>query len=275
VLLIGCRSASREYELRGQILAVDVTTQEVTIKHEDIRGFMPGMTMPFKVRSPALLDGRKPGEFVRATLVVEESRAYLSALEATGYAPVAETPPTAPAVLSPGDAVPDFRFVDQFGAKRSLADWKGRILAVTFIYTRCPLPDFCPVMDSRFGEAQKVIATDDGLKRTVHLLSVSFDPAFDTPSVLAAHGRKVGADPAFWTFATGDRQEIERFGSRFGITLLPQADSATEIVHNLRTAIIDADGRLVTILHGNEWKSSDLIAALTKARDSRSPVGRR
>jgi protein SCO1/2 len=222
-----------------------------------------------------LLDGRKPGDLVRATLVVEESNAYLRTIEATGHAPVTEAPPPISAILQPGDAVPDSNFVDQDGKARSLGEWKGRILAVTFIYTRCPVPDFCPVMDRRFAEAQTRILDDDRLRGSAHLLSISFDPAFDTPAVLTGHAQRLRADRAVWTFLTGTRQEIERFGSRFGMTLVADAGSAPEIVHNLRTAVIDADGRLVTILHGNEWSGSDLIAELKKARGIRSTVGQR
>jgi protein SCO1/2 len=266
---------TREYELRGQILAIDRAEHKVTIKHEDIRGFMPGMTMPFTVRRPELLDGRKPGDLVRATLVVEESTAYLRTLDATGHAPITEPPPAILTILKPGEAVPDAAFIDQDGKARSLNEWKGHILAVTFIYTRCPLPEFCPALDRRFADAQKIIVGDDGLRDGVQLLSVSFDPAFDTPAVLTSHARKLGADRSVWTFVTGTRQDVERFGSHFGMTLIADPASAPEIVHNLRTAIIDADGRLVTILHGTDWTSADLVAELKKARDVRSTVGQR
>jgi protein SCO1/2 len=130
-------------------------------------------------------------------------------------------------------------------------------------------------MDRRFAEAQKMILGDDRLRGSAHLLSVSFDPAFDTPAVLTAHARKLGADHSVWTFLTGSRQDIERVGSRFGMTLVADAGSAPEIVHNLRTAIIDAEGRLVTILHGSDWSASDLIAELKKAHGIRSTVGQR
>jgi protein SCO1 len=262
----------REYELRGQILAIDRGRQEVTIKHDDIRGFMPGMTMPFKVRRAGLLDGRQPGDVIRATLVVEDSAAYLRTMEATGHAPVAEVPPPMPSILNTGDIVPDAAFVDRDGAARSLADWKGRVLAVTFIYTRCPIPDFCPRMDRRFAEVQRTIAEDAELRGNVHLLSVSFDPGFDTPPVLAAHATKAGADPAVWTFLTGTQQDVERFGSKLGMSIAPDAASAPEIVHNLRTAVIDGERRLIKILRGSEWQAAELVAELKHARGTRSSV---
>ncbi len=272
--LAACQPA-REYELRGQIVAIDRAQQKVTIKHDDIRGFMPGMTMPFSVRRAELLDGRTPGDLVRATLVVEDSTAYLRTLDATGHAPVTELPAALPAILNPGDAVPNAALIDQDGKARSLEDWKGRILAVTFIYTRCPLPDFCPAIDRRFADAQKMIVSDEALRGGVQLLSVSFDPAFDTPAVLTAHAQKLGADRSVWTFVTGTREDVARFGSHFGMTLLAEASKGPEIVHNLRTAIIDADGRLVTLLHGTDWSSADLVAELKKARGVRSHVAGR
>jgi protein SCO1/2 len=275
LLFIAACGGGREYELRGQILAIDHERQEVTVKHEDIRGFMPGMTMPFKVRRGTLLDGRKPGDLIRATLVVEETDAYLRTLEATGHAPLAETPPSRARVLDSGEPVPDAAFIDQRGIPRTLADWKGRVLAVTFIYTRCPVPNFCPLMDRRFAEVQKAVAADGNLRDAVHLLSVSFDPAFDTPAVLAAHAARIGADPAVWTFLTGDRREIERFGARLGMSIVPDPASAPEIVHNLRTAIIGADGRLVKIFHGSEWQAAELVTVLQAARDARSFGARR
>ncbi len=173
----------REYELRGQILAVDTARSEITIKHDDIKGFMPGMTMPFKVRDAALLQGRAPGDLIRATLVVEDAQGYLKAIERTGHAPVAERPAMRPLVdvLEPGDEVPDVALLDETGATRRLSEWRGRTLAITFIYTRCPLPDFCPLMDRQFADVQQIVTDDESLRGRVHLLSISFDPAYDTP----------------------------------------------------------------------------------------------
>ena len=265
----------REYELRGQILAIDPQRQEVTVKHEDIQGFMPGMTMPFKVRRASLLDGRRPGDLVRATLVVAGSDAYLRTLEITGHAPLAEAPPRILSILNPGETVPDAAFVDQDGKPRTLADWKGRVLAVTFIYTRCPVPNFCPLMDRQFAEAQRSIAREETLREKVHLLTVSFDPAFDTPAVLRTHAKRVGADSGMWTFLTGERMEIERFGSRLGVAIVSDPSSAPEIVHNLRTAVIDGDGRLVKIFNGSEWQAADLVTALRATVETRSSGGNR
>ena len=275
LLVAASCSKSRRFELRGQVLAVDPAKKELTIKHEDIRGFMPAMTMPFAVRDERLLQGREAGELITATLVVEENAAYLSDVRRTGIAPLAEMPPPAPVhVMAAGDPVPDAAFIDQSGRARRLSDWRGRVIAVTFIYTRCPLPDFCPLMDRHFRDVQSKIVQDAALRERVRLLSVSFDPEYDTPKILAAHAARLSADPAYWTMLTGARDDVDEFASRFGVSIIrpPTRERSgetgpnTEIVHNLRTAVIDSQGRLVTILSGNEWQPSELLAHLRNAR---------
>ena len=273
ILLAVCAACARgrEYELHGQVLAVDRARLEITIKHDDIRGFMPGMTMPFKVRDAALLDERSPGDLVRATLVVLESEGYLKSISATGHAPLTEVPPPRPAMdlLKPGDVIPDVPFVDHDGAARRLSDWRGKSIALTFIYTRCPLPDFCPVMDRLFAEAQGQLLDDAVLRERVHLVSVSFDPQFDTPQVLAAHAAKVGAHASMWSFATGTPSDVEPFAARFGVAVIREGATPSDVVHNLRTPVIDASGRLVTVLSGNDWQASELITALKDASGRR------
>jgi protein SCO1/2 len=259
-------SRARGYELRGQILAVDRGRQEITIKHEDIRGFMPGMTMPFKVRDARLLEGREAGDLVKATLVVEDANAYLSAIVRTGHAELtAPPPPTRVDVLEPGRLVPDVRLTDEAGTTRALSQRRGRIVVVTFTYTRCPMPDFCPRMDQQFKKAQNEILADTRMRDRIALLSVSFDPAFDTPQVLAAHAQHVGADPRVWHFVTGERDAIAAFTSRFGISIIREGSDAADITHNLRTAVIASDGTLLTILNGNDWTAAELVRALRQA----------
>lgn len=265
-----CAPGPREYELRGVVVAVDSARQEITIKHEDIPRFMPGMTMPFKVRDPRLLQGRVAGDLVRATLVVEESEAHLRALERTGSAPVPESSATPrPDILDPGEPAPEATFTDEEGKTRRLSDWRGQVLAVTFIYTRCPIPNFCPQMDQHFKSAQDAIQNDPELRGRVRLLSVSFDPAYDKAPVLAARARQLKADPEIWSFLTGEREDLERFASRFGVSIVREDAPAQEIVHNLRTAVIDTNGRVSVILRGTEWSPPELTAALRKALERR------
>ena len=272
ILLALCTVAcarGREFELRGQVLAVNVERQEITVKHEDIRGFMPSMTMPFRVANAREMEGRRPGELVRATLVVETNTAYLKNVERTGEAPLtsAYLPPSTADLLEPGAEVPQLAFIDQRGQSYRLSDFRGRIVAVTFIYTRCPIPDFCPLMDRNFAAVQTAVGADERLRGKVHLLSVSFDPEFDSPPVLAKHAARAGAEPDTWSFVTGDRDDVDRFASRFGVSVMRGDESAQEILHNLRTAIIDERGKLVKVFTGNDWQPAQLLAELRATRD--------
>lgn len=260
----GACTRGRAYELRGQVLGIDPDRRELTIKHEDIRGYMPGMTMAFPVRDERLMRGREPGELIRATLIVDEGSAYLSRIERTGFAPYADPGPVAGTILQPGDQVPDAVLIDQTGRTRRLADWRGTAVAVAFIYTRCPFPNFCPLMDRQFAAIQQQVAADASLRGRVHLLSVSFDPEHDTPKVLAAHAARVSADPAHWTFVTGDRDQVQTLTSRFGISVI-RSDKPDEIAHNLRTAVIDPHGRVVTVVSGGDWTPPEMVAHLRTA----------
>jgi len=260
---------TREYELQGQILAVRPEQREVVIKHEDIKGFMPGMTMPFTVRDTALLSGTQPGDLVTATLVVGETEAYLSRLTTTGHAALTEAPPApAPEILAPGQAVTDANLVDQDGQIRAFSSFKGHRVALTFIYTRCPLPDFCPLMDRHFASVQKTIASTPALA-DVRLVTVTLDPAFDTPAILKPYARRRGADPSVWSFLTGEPEEVNRFASQFGLYVEHNPESAIDITHNLRTAVLDPEGRLVAVHNGNSWTPAELVADLTAAPASK------
>jgi protein SCO1/2 len=265
MLAVACTRA-REYEVRGQIVAVNRDRQEITIAHEDIPGFMPGMTMPFKVHDARLLDGRTPGDLVHASLAVRQTEAYLTKIEIVGRAPLPAGSASAPTpMLANGDVVPDVAFTDQARAARRFAEWRGKTTAVTFIYTRCPLPDFCPLVDRHFAAIQRALLDDAALRDRVRLLSVSFDPQFDTPDVLAAHARRLGADPAVWSFVTGEREAIDAFARAFGVSVIRQDGDLKEIVHNLRTAVVDPQGRIVEIFSGNEWTPAQVLAVLRRA----------
>jgi protein SCO1/2 len=264
---IGCsrEPPGREYELRGQILALHPDRNEVLIKHQDIKGFMPGMTMPFTVRDPALLRDKSAGDLVTATLVVSDSAAHLSTLTTTGHAPVdVPAAPPAPRILQPGNPVADAALVDQNGAQASLAALRGHRVALTFVYTRCPLPDYCPLMDRHFVAVQKRIQSTPALA-DVRLITVTLDPEFDTPAVLRAHAERLGADSRVWSFLTGSPDAISAFGTQFDLYVERNPDDAIDITHNLRTVVIDRDGRLVKMHTGNDWTPADILADLATA----------
>jgi protein SCO1/2 len=257
----------RAYELQGQILAMKPESREVVIKHGDIKGFMPGMTMPFKVNEASLLDGRQPGDLITATLMVGEVDAYISTITKTGTAPLEpqiEVTATDGAILMPGDQLPDQLLIDQDGKPTPLSSLRGHRVALTFIYLRCPLPDFCPLMDRNFAAVQKMLAAAPELA-DVRLLSVSFDPEHDTPAALKAHAEALGANPEVWRFATATPDEMETLTRRFGVFVERNADSAVDITHNLRTAVIDPEGRVVSVHTGTDWTPAQLVADLKAA----------
>ncbi len=258
---------AKEYQLTGQILDMKPETSEVLVKHGDIPGFMPAMTMPYKVGDAKNLADKQPGDLITATLVVGETEAHLSKMDKTGHAPIENA--TAPAItdsqlLKPGDAVPDTALVDENNAAYPLTSLKGHRVALTFMYTRCPQPDFCPLMDRHFAAVQNEIKKTPGLG-DVRLVSVSFDPANDTPAVLKTHARALQADPAVWRFVTAKADDMKGFSAKFGVTAEPSDESPAVLTHNLSTAVIDADGRLVKIRPGNMWTPADLIADLNAA----------
>ena len=261
VVVSGCGTSPepRRFELIGQVLSVQADRNEITIKHQDVKNFMPGMTMPFKVKDPALLSGRAPGDLVTATLVVAEVEAYLSTLTKTGFEAVTEAPPpTAPEPRKVGDAVTDASFLDQEGKPRRLADWKGRRVAVTFVYTRCPLPEFCPLMDRHFVAVQRELAKAPELA-DVHLLTITMDPAFDKPAVMKNHAGGLGANLARWSFLT-PQADAATFFEQFGLIVERDGDAPGDITHNLRTLVLDPDGRVAAIRTGNDWTPAQLLA---------------
>jgi protein SCO1/2 len=263
----------RTYKLQGQVQSLDVPRKLVTVKHEEIVGFMPAMTMPYEVADAKALDGLAPGDLINSKLVIFSNGARLVDIQKVGSAPLEKPagvpdPPAASSgfeLLKPGEAVPDAKFLDQDGKARHFGGFKGTPVVVTFIYTRCPLPTFCPLMDRHFATLQKTLKTDPALKN-VHLVSVSFDPTTDTPAVLKKHAMSLDADPARWTFLTGDRDDVDQFAARFGVSVGRAQNDARDITHNLRTAIVGADGTLAKVYTGNEWSPEEILKDLRELK---------
>jgi protein SCO1/2 len=209
-----------------------------------------------------LLRDRQPGDLVTATLVVEEVKAYLSTLTKTGHEDVPEAPATPVAKgLKPGDLVEDSAFLNQDGALAALRDLRGHRVAMTFVYTRCPLPEFCPLMDRHFVAIQKAVAKAPAMA-DIRLVSVTIDPAHDTPAVLKAHAERLGADPKVWSFLTPEPAGAPAFFEQLGLLVEREGDGPGDITHNLRTLVLDPDGRVASIRTGNDWTPAQLIADL-------------
>jgi protein SCO1 len=258
---------SREYPLTGQIVVVKSDTHELTISHDDIPGLMPAMVMTFRVEDPREMEGREAGQLIAATLVVRDTQSLVKNIRVTGSAPVDAKVATASSVmlLEVGDVPPEGAFVDQLGVPRTLSDWRGSATAITFIYTRCPLPDFCPRMERHFLELQRAIGADAALRGRAKLIAISFDPAYDTPEVLRKRAEAIGADPEVWTYLTGTVDQVERFAATFGVSVIRNPEDAADITHNLRTAVLDAGGTIRAIVSGSAWEPEEVLAALREA----------
>ena len=258
--------APREFQLTGQVIGIDTERREILVKHEEIEGFMAAMTMPFKVGDAAMLTDSKPGDLIAATLLVSESEGVLSSITTTGTAPLDLPPPaetTTPLeVLTAGTLVPEALLIDQAGTARAFSSFRGHRVALTFMYTRCPMPDFCPLMDRNFAAVQNLLEKSEALA-DVRLLSITIDPETDTPPVLARHAASLKADPAVWSFLTGDEEELSRFAAGFGLAVVRNSDDPIDIAHTLRTAVIDTEGRLVKTHTGNAWTPSELLADIS------------
>ncbi len=262
-------AAVKRYPVKGKVTEVDLGQKLLTLDHQDIPGYMPAMIMPFPVKDDQLLKVAAPGDEVTASLVItRDNRYWLEDLVVTRKTPEGARPSARPAHREPepGEAVPDVALVNQDGKRIRLADYRGHALALTFIYTRCPLPEFCPRMSRNFEAAAKALAAEPALQAQTHLLSISFDPEHDTPEVLKSYGRPfAGEGPrpfAHWEFASGPEAEIRRLGGFLGLDYDPDQGMW---VHNLRTAVVGPDGRLVRSLRGSDWKPEDLVAELRGA----------
>jgi len=232
------------------------------VAHEEIAGFMPAMTMPFALTPGEDVPALKPGDRVRFTLRVDDTSARATGFDVVGFdAAVASAlrgQGTPSKRLRKGDPVPDVSLVTQAGAPFSARDLRGHATAVTFIFTRCPMPEFCPLMVKRFQQVQRAIAGDPALG-DAQLLAVSLDPSFDTPAVLDAYARAMRADPGRWQFVTGAPAQVERLTQAFAIHV---QRNGVLLDHTLATAVIGPDGRIEEIWRGNGWKAGEVIAAL-------------
>jgi protein SCO1/2 len=256
-------SCAKRYPAEGLILRVEREKQTVVISHREIRGYMPAMAMPFRVRDAAQLDGLIPGARVDFQLEVGRRGTFVRNLHprASVTEGVADDNgrklrlPPPPDKLSIGAVMPDFSLIDQLSRPVRISGFRGKVVALNFIYTRCPLPDVCPRLSAGFARLQKRFAARDLI-----LLSVTLDPQYDTPEVLAQYAKIWRADPARWHFLTGDLAEVQRVAARAGIIYWPEEGLLT---HTSETAVIARDGKLVALIEGSGYSAGqlgDLIA---------------
>lgn len=268
------RSANeKRYELKGKVVAVNLSEHTITISHEDIVGYMPAMTMPFKTMDLASLNIVAPGDQLTATLVVDDVSSWIEEIVITKEAVADPNAKSTDGVAEPkpGDEVPDFSLINQDGKRVHLAQYRGKALALTFVYTRCPQPDQCTLMSTNFAAIDLELRKQPELNDKSHLLTISFDPDYDTPKVMRSYGAgHTGryADESFqhWEFVTGSNDEVKGIAQYFGLRYFKDTESGDEqVIHSLRTAVIGPDGKLVKLYRGNDWKPEQIISDLRTA----------
>ena len=247
----------------GLVLRVDKPGSTVTISHDAFPGFMDAMAMPFDLKGSARTATLNPGDRVRIRLSVKGGHSWVDRLDVVSAAPVdagLQNTPAAPVLVAVGTAMPDFELTDQDAKPVALSSLKGKVVAVTFIYSRCPLPDYCPRMVENFKALRARFAAR--MNRDLVFLTISFDPRYDTPEILTQYAASQRAGGPGWHFLTGDPAKIERVCNAFGIQYWAEEGLIT---HSLQTAVIDRDGRLAASVEGKDFTPAqlgDLVGAV-------------
>lgn len=262
------------YEVRGRVAGIDDGGKTLVVEHEEIPGYMPPMIMPLPVADPGLTASLQPDDAIQFELTVSSDSTWIASVQSLPDTAVTRNPaqttrqmaPSSsldegPQPLQEGDTLPpDVTLVDQAGEPIPMADFRGKALVLTFIYTSCPLPDYCPLMSKRFATLQPTLRERFGDQ--AHLLSISFDPATDTPAVLREYAAEHTDRLDTWTFATGDTTQVNRATSLFQVYTEPQND---EITHNLVTAVVGPEGTVRRLFRGNDWTPEDVTQTVERA----------
>lgn len=270
LLLTACGpspQAVKHYQLTGTVVTIDHPSLSLVIKGDAVPGFMSAMAMPYKVKKEADLNSLAPGDSVTAVIVLQNNDYWLENIRVTKHSSAPPVPASGLHLPSSGEVVPNFRLVNQNDKRVSLDQYRGKVLLLTFIYTRCPFPDYCPRVTGEFAEVNRELEADPALNAKTHLLSISFDLRHDTPKALREYGlRWVGSkgSAAFnhWEFAVPLEMQLPKMAEFFGLTY---EDAGDVINHSLSTAVIGADGRIFSWYHGGDWQASDLLKAAAAA----------
>ena len=263
-------SQFKAYPLRGKIVSTNSATGEVTIDAQAIPGYMEAMTMPYKVRDTRMIGELHPGDLVTADVLVSQgadAQVFVDHFVVIGLAKPDYRPAVQYHVPAEGDAVPDFRLINQDGQPVRLDQFHGKALLLTFIYTKCPLPDYCPRVTHNFAVIEKSLAAYPNLYAKTHLLCASFDPDEDTPARLKSYAETymgAAAPKAFahWDFAVASKKELPTMAQWFDVGLTKEQDGT--ITHTLSTTLIGPDGKVIRFYSGNDWTPEEVMADLAK-----------
>jgi protein SCO1/2 len=260
------------FPIRGKIVSVNAEKGSILLDHEAVPGFMDAMTMPYDLKDKGIAKEFHPGDHITAKLLVRKtSDGYvdpmLDQIVITAQAKPDYKPTTQYHVPTAGDAVPDFKLVNEKGKTIHLGQFKGKVLLLTFIYTRCPLADYCPRMNKNFEEVDKSLAADPSTYQQTHLLSISFDPKFDTPEILKSYGGIYTGETKgkfeHWDFAVPPADELAAVTQFFGVGVTPGDDGT--LTHSLSTALIGKDGKIRAWYPTNEWTPAEVLTAMKAA----------
>ncbi len=264
---------SRQYPVRGVVVGTDAANGEVLLKHDAIPGLMPAMTMSYHLEDPSILSELHPGDLITATLLADHDAAGPTNLRLTNIVVIAQARPDyKPAVNyhvpAKGDQVPDFKLLNQSNHTIDLKQFRGKVVVMTFIYTRCPLADYCPRMSHNFAEIDKALQADPALYKDTHLLSVSFDPTYDTPKVLRSYGgaytgNYVNETFQHWEFAAPSVAELPSMEQFFDIGVTPGENGTLQ--HSLSTVVIGKDGKIFAFYPTNDWTPAQVLADIHAA----------
>jgi protein SCO1 len=240
-------AGAKHYAVQGIVIQTDPAARTMLVSHRPIEGYMPAMAMTFRVAPGEKMSALVPGARVRFDLEVGKRESVARRVR------VIETRldfkiPEAPNKVAIGAEVPDFSLVDQANRPVRLSQFRGRVVAVDFIYTRCPLPDVCPRLSANFAYLARRVPD-------LQLLSITVDPQFDTPAVLAEYGRRYGAPAESWRFLTGTGEQIRSVAGLFGLVYFAEEGSIT---HTSATAMIDREGRLAALVSGSDTRPDQL-----------------
>jgi len=273
LLFFSACTGKQEYEVRGRIVGFGDDGRTIIVEHQDVPGLMPAMTMPFQAADPAEVANLELSDAVRFTLALTGDSTWIYGVEE--LPPDALGPDTAtpsanpigeqPVLVTPGDPAPSFNLIDQDNEPVTLSDYENTAFLLTFIYTRCPLPNACPLLSRNFQVLQPKLNEQFG--KRVRLLSVSFDPEYDTPEVLRDYARRHTQNTETWRFATGTMEEITRLGESFGVFTSPGENQTID--HTMATALIGPDGRVRHIWRGTQWTTDEV---LEKVHETMQPV---
>jgi protein SCO1/2 len=268
LLLSSCKHSPKAYTLTGRVISKQPDTQQLIIDNDDIPGFMAAMTMPYLVKDSDGFQRVQPKDVIRADVVVEKpGKFWLEHLTVTGKsaAQSAAEGPT-PEVLRVGDAVPDVPMVNQDGKTLHFARFKEKVVLTTFIYTRCPFPDYCPLLSRQFAAIQKELAKNPDDYKKTHLISITLDPNYDKPPVLREYGLSyLEHDPKgfeHWDFVATTPADLQKLTASFGLTYYEQSGL---ISHAMNTILLAADGTVAYMWPDNEWRASEVFDAMRHA----------